>query len=207
MNIAVVTDGISEYRNLGPLLRQIEMRSPHRFLKPVRMTAPPDAPPPVIARACKPLLKVAKLQKAGLAIVLLDREAQESCPGQIAEQVEQAIARACSDVDVRVAFKDRMLENWLVSDPDALEHYSARFEVTDALRRKVVPGKADRVDAMRLLKSAIRSGQYDKVSDSARILRAIDVGRASRNSRSLRHFLHIAGDLEYQDGCSRPASR
>ena len=205
MRIALLTEGVSEYRNLGPLMSQVRERTGHTYLAPTRVVMCPGSNAAKIARACQAGLKIAKSKRADLVVVLLDRETDSRCPGIVAAEIEGAIAKTCSDMQVRVCLKDRMLENWLVADPDALAQHSARYEVTHALRRKVAPNRADRVDATGMIKKAVRApSQYEKVADSELILKSLDVARAAQNSRSLRHFLHSLGDAAFSENCREP---
>lgn len=201
--MALLTEGVSEYRAMPLLLPQIRASSRHDIVDVMKINVAPDAPPPVIARECKSRLLIAAANGCDASIVLLDREQQGDCAGLLADEISRAIARACPVVPVHVVLKDRAFENWLIADPDALHAQPGRFRVNAAFRRAVVPNKADRAPALSLLKQAVR-GEYEKVADSARICRRMDVARAAANSRSFRHLLHVLEHEHYPAQCRRP---
>lgn len=97
-----------------------------------------------------------------------------------------------------------MYENWLVSDVEALKCQPGRFAVSDADARRVVPNRADRIDAMTLLKRMCKDAAYEKVRDSERILTRADVMRMAENSRSFRRFLRVVGHPSYQRQSASP---
>lgn len=143
-------------------------------------------------------------QGAGLAVLLLDREIRDECPGKLADDLEQAIARACSTLEARVIYKDRTFENWLIADVEALKNQPGRFNMTAALERRVAPDRADKCDGLSLIKLAVKGGHYEKVRDSEAICRKMDVLRTAKNSRSFRHFLHLLGVSPYAAQCVLP---
>ncbi|WP_425574934.1 DUF4276 family protein [Nocardioides fonticola] len=149
-------------------------------------------------------MAIAVAQGADLVIVLLDREQQSDLPGKLAADVETALATHCgAGTRVRVVYKDRLFENWLVADMDSLSAQPKRFAVTAARRRKVEPNKADAVDGLLLMKEMAIGKDYDKVADAERVCRKLDVRRAAMHSRSLRHFLHVLEVSAYAAGCKR----
>jgi hypothetical protein len=204
VRIALVTEGVSEFRALRLLYVQFHRRTPHTLLPPLKINVPPDAPPSIVARELKSRLIIAAERGANRALVLLDRERQQACPGAIAVDIERAVERTCRALPVQVALKDRTFENWLVADPSALEALPARFKMSKAAKSAIVPNKADRCDALALLKSSVVRNQYDKVLDSARICSRMDVEKAAMNSRSFRHLLHLLEDHDYRRQCKRP---
>jgi hypothetical protein len=139
---------------------------------------------------------------ADLIIVLLDREQQSDCPGKIANTLESGFARIINK-PVRVAIKNSKYENWLIGDLGALKAHPKRYNVTAALEKRVVPNKADNLDAEAELKRSIIKGQYDKVPDSDLILKSADVDSLAKNSRSFRHFLHILRCEPYRHQCRK----
>lgn len=174
------------------------------MLGPLKINVSPDAPALSIAKACRSRLIIAHAKGASLAVLVLDRETQSASPGDIASAIATELVLSRPPLDVSVVIKDRMFENWLVADLDALEAQPGRFKVTPAIRRAVEPNKADGCDALSLLKRAVVGTQYDKVSDASRILKRADVSRSAANSRSFRHFLHALGDKYYSKQCKKP---
>ena len=205
--VAIITEGVSEYRSLPKLYRQLAERTGNSLLHPTRVSVSPDASPEIIARNCSTHIKLAMAQRAELVVVLLDREVQAAPAGDLAAAIELALRRCTPvNIDIYVVLKDRMYENWLISDLEALRSQPGRFKVTAALVRAVEPNKADTCNAMALIKRATIGDSYDKVPDSVRICQRLDVGRASKHSRSIRHFLHVLGDPVFEGECKRPPS-
>lgn len=206
MRVSIITEGVSEYSSL-PLIRdQLRSRTGSVISTPLKVNVAPDAPPIVVARECKSRVLIARAsQRANLILVLLDREQQEQSCGAIATSIREALGRTCGGAsDIAVVVKDRLFENWLIADLDALRSQPRRFSVTPAMQRAVEPNRADRAPAMALMKRAV-NGDYDKVKDSARILERMNVGSAAQHSRSFRHFLHVLGDSQYSTQCREPA--
>lgn len=204
MKVAFITEGVSEFKSLPSLYAQLRLLSGNVFLSPLKVNVSPDAPPRVIARECRSRLLIAQAKGADLAVILLDREAQEACSGLIADQIESAATRLCSTVKLRVVLKDRMFENWLIADLNALRAQPQRFEVSNATVRRVQPNKADRCDAQRILAHCTKGDRYDKVRDSQAICANIDIEVAARHSRSVRHLLHVLGAPVYSSQCRDP---
>ena len=205
MRIAIVTEGVSEYKSLPELYEQLRARTKHTLLNPLKVNVSPDAPVAVVARECKSRVLIAS-QNADLVVILLDREQQPDCPGVIAGSIAGALGQVCAvSASVKVVLKDRAYENWLVADLDALRAQPKRFQVTSGIERAVQPNKADRCDALRLLSTAALGPAFDKVQDSVRICRRMDVHKAAQHSRSLRHLLHVLGDEDYPDQCRTAA--
>jgi hypothetical protein len=204
MKIAVLTEGDSEVKSLSSWYEQLHARTGHRLLNPLKINVDPLAAPGIIARECKSRLQIAQKQGAQLALVLLDREQRNECPGMIALTVENAIERVCPILPVKAVLKDRTFENWLISDPSALEAQPARFKLTQATKRRIQPNRADTCDAEALLHSIVLKQHYQKVPDSKLICAKMDVVKGAANSRSLRHLLHILGIDLYADQCKHP---
>lgn len=204
MRIALLTEGAAEYGSLPALLPQINRESPNTFLKPLKINVAPDVAPGIIARECKSRISIAAAKGADLVVVVLDREQQNTCPGQIARILEAAIIEVCTRLPVRVVLKDRLYENWLIADMNALACQPKRFQVTKAKRKKVEPNKADQADGLALIKSMAVGPDYNKVQDAAKICHHLDIFQAALHSRSFRHFLHIAGIPQFTDGCKSP---
>lgn len=204
MKIAIITEGTGEFKALPRLYPQLQEAMPGtRFMRPLKVNVPPDAPQATVATACLPQVRIACRLGAGVIVVLLDRERQTDCCGLIAEAIARNICLRAElgRAVVHVALKDRQFENWLVADPDALRMQPARFQVTAGFARKVGNGSADRCDAYPLLKSAVVRGGYDKIDDADRICSRQDVRKVAATSRSFRHFLHVVGYPDYRDGC------
>ncbi|WP_084494931.1 DUF4276 family protein [Nocardia shimofusensis] len=206
MKIAILTEGKGEFKTLPNLYPQIKSRLPKKtqVMKPMMVHAAPDGPVGQLVTACRTPLKLAIAEKADKAILLIDREQQAERPGEIAAEIQAAL-RKVTDLQVDVAIKDRMFENWLISDLNALRAQPARFTVTPALVNKVEPNKADSVNALELLKKTVAPGRdYDKIIDGERISTRAQVELMAKHSRSFRHFLHLLGYEAYREQCLRP---
>jgi hypothetical protein len=207
MRITILTEGLSEFRSLPLLYPQLHQKMParSRIVKTLKVNASPEAPYPQIVASCKPSLAIAS-RISDMVIVLLDREQQQECPGEIADRLEQSFKRL-AEIPVRVALKDRMYENWLIADLEALKSHPRRFSVDRSIERRVVPNRADAVNGLTELKRIVIHDQYDKVVDSEIICRAAAVNRIAQNSRSFRHFLHVLGHKDYKDTCRAPTAQ
>lgn len=206
MRIATISEGQTEFACLPLLFPQVKNATGDILLNPLYAQIPPKEPVHRIVRECVKALRVASVSKPDLVLILIDREDANSSAGSIGAEIERGIkAEHSYAFAVRVVVKDRMFENWLIADVDALAAQPKRFEVTEALRRRVQPNKADRVAALELMKKAARNGQYDKVADGKRTAAHLDLLRAGQHSRSLRHFLHVLGHPAYQEQCARPS--
>lgn len=205
MRVAVISEGDSEYASLSLLYPQLAELTGHVMLGPYRLNITPLADVRRIARECKPLLRIAATKRADLALVLLDREQRQECPGRLAQQLEAEISRTCAPgPPARVVIKDRTYESWLIADLAALRAQPRRFAVSRAIERKVTPNRADSCGADELLERAAVGPPYDKVKDSQRICARLDVEAAAMHSRSLRHMLHVLGAATYAQQCRLP---
>lgn len=200
MRIALVTEGDAEFAAIPKILPQLERATAHQIIKPLKATIQPDASAAVVARQAKGAILIAAAKGADLVVVVLDREKRVECPSLLATAVEAAISAVCAGVTVKVVYKDRAFENWLVADMDALKKQPARFAVTPARRKKVEPNKSDKIDALVLLKEMATGPSYSKVVDGVKICSHMHVGKAAKHSRSFRHFMHVLGCLD-DAGC------
>lgn len=210
MRIGFVVDGFAEYESLADVLRKVD--TPHVLVTQVlRADLQPSAPIGQIAReASKKVRDLVVRRGVHRVVVLIDREQNASCCGDYAQQLAAAIRTHCvrtsTAVEIRVVVKDRMYENWLVADPEAFQQLSARFDPL-ILQRGARGDRADRVEALALLKRAVVKKQFDKVPDAARITPHLDPLRMGEHSRSFRKLLGVVGCSAYTAQTKRPASR
>lgn len=204
MTVGLVVDGVSEYRSIGFVCDKVRPHCPQPFLRPVMASVDPMAPAPAIARALKDRIQDLDARGASLIVILLDRESRPECPGDLAQAIEHSIG-TYTDARICVVLKDRMYENWLVSDIGALQRQTSRFRIPASRRGQVAPNKADTVDALAILKSASIVKSYDKVLDSQRIMRIADPSAIARNSRSFRRFLRCVSHTSYVTQSILPA--
>jgi hypothetical protein len=204
MKIGIIVDGVSEFASLPELYPGLSSAGSHQLLKPVRADIQPKAPLPVIVKRCRPKIDQFLARGADRVVVLLDREDRDECAGDLASSLVSMLSTAgVSNVDVVV--KDRMFENWLLGDLDALRASPNRFQVSRSTERAVQPDKADRVEAMALLKRCAKGPVYDKVRDSKIVLRSAQPDQIAMHSRSFRRFMRVVGCSRYTEQSRRPA--
>lgn len=205
MKAVIVTEGLGEFSAFKRLFGSVPTANGLLSTTVLHVACQPDGPMPGIAKACEPRLRDARARRADLFVLVLDREQQGPRPGELAQSLSDELVRLGPwPFEVRVVYKDRTFENWLISDLGALRSQRARYDVTDALVRKIEPDKADRVAALDLLKKAVKGKQYEKIEDGKRIAEKMNVKAAARNSRSLRHLLHVLGHTDYSVQCRQP---
>jgi hypothetical protein len=206
LKTAVIVEGLGEYKGLPHLLRKLHERGKHSHLAPVKIPITPNSPTPKIARECVKVMKVAAARGATRAVVLVDREQANCCPGRIASDLEGEITRQFGpSLEVLVVVKDRMFENWLIADIQALRSQPGRYSIKKSFASKIEPDKADRCDALKLLNSVTKKDSFQKIDDAVRICERMDISSAAQNSRSFRHFLHVMGDPEFARQCKNPS--
>lgn len=193
MRIGLIVDGDAEFRALPHLYDRIG--TPHILLSPVRAPIHPHAPFPQMAQAVARKIPILRSWDADAALVLLDRETRQECPGAIASSLLALIRPQCKASGIHhvsVVLKDRTFENWLISDPKALLRMPKRFGFASTSLRKF-GGGADSVDAMSSLKTAAIGAAYSKTLDAPRILRLADPATMAKNSRSFEKFSRELG--------------
>ncbi|MFL6215464.1 MAG: DUF4276 family protein [Blastocatellia bacterium] len=205
MRIGPIVDGQAELYSLPKLLPRIA--TPHTILQPLYADIQPTAPIPQIIRAVKSRLNIHVARRADIALILIDLEDLGTCAGAWAQELEHGLREGCSGYginDFKVVIKHRMFENWLISDITAIRSLRRRFVLTEADVRQIEPNKADRVNAIRILKSAAQRTSYDKVADATRILTQADPMRMGANSRSFRRLLRVVENPKYARQSKKP---
>ncbi|TSI17972.1 DUF4276 family protein [Brevibacterium aurantiacum] len=207
MKTTIVTEGRGEFSAFKTMFKSLETSDGALAPRILHIACQPDGPIKGIAKACEPAMRQASARKIDLFVLVIDRELQQLNPGTLAKNLKSALEKSSPGTFcIEVVYKDRTFENWLVSDLDALRSQPARFAVSDAIVRQVEPNKADRVQALDILKAATQGKQYDKIADGKKIADRLDVMAAARNSRSFRHMLHVLGHVAYLDQSKYPAS-
>lgn len=202
MKIGVIVDGKAEPEALLRLRGKVHASGP--FLKPLYVDLQPMAPPGLVAKRARRNIDTLRARGAQRIVLLIDREERQECAPELAARIAEALGRR-GESGVTVVVKDRALENWLVADPDCFAALSARFHPPKSFARRVSPNKADSVrDAAFLLNRIAVRRPYHKRHDPARILAALDVTAAAKNSRSFRRFLRAMGDRRYRDQSRLP---
>jgi len=206
MKVGIVVEGRSEFKGLPEIRDQLIELTDAAALKILFAPYDPKGSPGKIARECESRIKQLAGRGFNRVIVLVDREDRTDSCSEIADAIESAIADRKLGIQAHVVVKNRSFENWLVSDPTALTTMKARFALSKEMLRRIRPDKADRIDALSLLKKAAQGGAYGKVDDSRRILARADVSRMGSNSRSFRCLLGRLGHPDYRSGSCQPAT-
>lgn len=192
MRIGILVDGQGEYYAFPHLLPRIA--SPNEIVKTLFSPIQPFASPAQIAHVASK--KFGAFQNVDLILLLIDKETRQECAGLFVQEIEREAQKRSEGMDVRVVLKVTKLENWLVADPQALRDLRGLFENVERIEKKVVPGRADTVDAYDLLKTSCKRS-YDKKTGAIEICKKLDPERARQNSRSFRKLLKTLG-------CSEP---
>lgn len=208
MKIGFIVDGDAEFAALPRLLPKIETMD-ELLGRVVKASVHPLGGMGKLVRGLMHSVRILVLQRGvGLVVVLLDREQRERCCGELAEELRSALKAECASeglkVRIEVVLKDRMFENWLVADLEALRSSPKRFRLSSAMVKQVEPDRADAADGLKLLKGATQKVGYDKVDDAKLILAAADPLRMGANSRSFRRLLRVVGSPKYFQQSRRP---
>ncbi|HDR9074699.1 DUF4276 family protein [Burkholderia vietnamiensis] len=202
--IGVIVEGDGEIDAISELLKKVNSEFEIRH-NPIRADLQPKATSKVIARSARSQILLWKRRGVDLIVVLIDREDHE-CSCRFSSELEAAFHEMYENTGLvfRVVVKNRMIENWLVADVEALKQMRARFSISTKFERAVV-GRADEVEkALDLLDDAANKGSYRKGSDPLAICKNQDVLRASKNSRSYRRFLRVLGCTHYMQQSKLP---
>jgi hypothetical protein len=191
MKIGLLVEGDAEYHALPNLLPRLS--SPHVILNPLLCPMQPLDTPAQIAHVAAKRLPILLAKGVDLVVLLIDKEKRTECSGELAQQIEREARSRFGAADVRVVLKVTKLENWLVADPEALRDLPGLFEQVERIEKRVVPGRADTVDALGLLKTCSGKRAYDKKKGAVEICKKLDPERARQNSRSFRKLLKTLG--------------
>jgi hypothetical protein len=209
MRVGLLVDGDSE-QALVHLYQPLAKLTGNTFIRPAVIAVNGTAPPGRVAAECLKVIRIVETRyEVQEVVILIDREDNPKCPGDLSSDIEKEVKgrlKGLSNCKVKVIIKNRMFENWLVADGDALAAQPGRFKWTQARRRRAEPNKADSIDDPKaLLESATIGASYEKVKDSDRILRKADSLRIAANSRSFRKFLQCVGHPNYSVQSRKPA--
>lgn len=197
MKIGIVVDGDAEALALRRLVGKLQIPS-CCLENPLYADLQPKATPHQIARSAADKVELLIGRGVDRVVLLLDREDQETCPGDRAVELESAF-RDLGYEQVQVAIKDRCYENWLIADLSALRALPARFRVSRGFEGRVSPDKADHVaDPASLLTSVSQRHGYHKRRDAVQIATKQDPLLIARNSRSFRRFLRLLTHPAYR---------
>jgi hypothetical protein len=207
VKIGVLVDGQAEFRGLPHLLQRIV--TPHQILsQPLYCDIQPFATPAQMALAASKRFPLLIRRGANLVLILVDKESRPECTGELALSIAQEarlrLSRMAAAIELAVVLKVASFENWLVSDPSALRHLPGLFSRPDRIEKQVVPGRADTVNAIVLLTTCSKLGQFEKTRDSVAICKVLDPAAAARNSRSFDKLLRALGSSDARPAVHRP---
>lgn len=200
-----MVDGDSEFNTLPEFICGLGLS--HQVVRALKASMDPAGPLPQIVRNLKTSLEILAPDRLELAIVMLDLETRVECAGAWALRIRAAIlshAHRCKVSQIEVVIKKTSFENWLIADPAALVTMRKRFKLSTTNRNKIVPDKADHVDALRILKASVIDDEYDKITDAIRILHRANPKNMASNSRSFRRLLRILAFPDYRAQSSHP---
>lgn len=206
MKVGFIVDGEAEYRSLPILISKIS--TSYQLVRTLRADLQPYSTSAQIAREVKIKSRILAAKQVDLAVILIDQENKEVCAGSWATEIEASCYHSCIEAGIKhfaVVIKQRCYENWLISDLSALSKSPKRFQVTGAHYKQVQPGKADNVDAQKLLRSLVQGPSYDKIGDAVKIASHSDPILMGQHSRSFRRFLRTIKHPDYQEQSKRPA--
>jgi hypothetical protein len=207
MKTGIIVDGVAEFRSLPSILQRIAKST--EVVKILKADIQPMAPVGQIVRAAASRLITLGAKGAELAIILIDLESRNTCSGSWAEELRNAFGIKCAECGItscEVVVKTRTFENWLVGDPGVFAQMPARFSISEKNRAAVL-GKADNVDALRVMRATVRRPPFDKVADAVAIMAHADPYTIACNSRSFRRFLRVIGNSRYAAQSVRPMCR
>lgn len=201
MTIGIIVDGDAESQALKKIAPKLVGAKP--IIGPYFANMQPYSPPLAIARAAVKTMQMAETRGATEFVILIDREDNQVCPTDIARGLIQAFKKL--GYPVQVVVKNKTFENWLIADPNALASQRKRFKVSQTVRNRITPNKADNIDnAETILDQCAVKTPYHKRRDAIRICDNLDLTAAASNSRSLRRFLRLLNDQRYRNQSKLP---
>lgn len=195
MTVGIIVEGQEESQSLAHITAKITIEGVV-IRKPLYAPIEPKATPGQIARALESRLKI--LGVIDRVLILIDLENLDTCPGERAEVLEQAVKKMGYH-NVHVVIKHRTFENWLIADCDALRQLT-NFTLTKAFVRQVT-GNADSIsDAVRLLSSVKNDKRsFHKTQDGTAVAKKAMPDTIALHSRSFRRFLRLLTHPLYKD--------
>lgn len=200
MRTGIISDGSAESIALEHLVNRMKAAC-FVPLRPLYADMQPYAPPSQIFKAAESRLRILNQRGAERHVIVLDREDNDSCPGELAKSIRAEFAKQ-GHANVSVVLKDKAFENWLIGDlPAVARAYGKRAKFGDRILGRVESSGADRLNAFTILKDGIEGG-YSKRADAIQICKAIDPVEVSRRSRSFKKFMKECG---LSDDCKKSA--
>jgi hypothetical protein len=192
VRVGILVDGQAEFQSLPHVLRRIG--TPHQIDRPLYCDIQPFATPAQMALAASKRIPILARRHVELVVILIDKESRPECTGKLASSIVEEANRRRSELgqeaNICVVLKVTKFENWLVADPSAIRRLRGLFTKPERIERQVVPGRADKVDAIHLLKTC-HQRRFEKTSDAVAICKVLDPARAAKNSRSFDKLLRV----------------
>lgn len=207
--IGFLSEGDSE-EYLEPVIAQIKVADSVRLItKPRKVKVHPTSEPAQIVAGVRKMLPFLTAKGANEAILMLDRETAEACASEIASDITAAMLRGGLPEGIttfQTVLKDRALENWLISDHEAVCSMPKAFALAANVRKRLRTDDVDQLDASAILQAATeRQYENDKPSYAKKILSKADPYRIAAGSRSFRRLLRVSGDTVYSEQSKKRA--
>lgn len=209
MKVGIVVDGDLERETIGAICRKLDATWDTQLLPVVKAIITPTAPIATIARSCAAPIRQLFLRGADRVVVLIDLERDNRlCAVQLSRQLRSAIISTQpgfelpSEDALEVVVKRTTFENWLIADVEAVNGCS-RLRLSRSAERTIIPGKADNVNALEMLKRSAVGMSYDKMRDGRTIAERVKPQAIAIHSRSFRRFLRVAGHPVYAGQSAR----
>lgn len=115
-------------------------------------------------------------------IILVDRESRSENCTDLSEKLLQLLKeKDINGNDIRVAFADKMIENWILADWEVLNTSKVKPENTDGLN-----GTSE-------IKKILSN--YSKTTDGVELLKKCNIKRIYENSPSFQAFINMIQDI------------
>lgn len=195
--IGLIVEGQTEYEAIPNILTRIGVKytSPSCF-----HGQPVEASIPILVENCLlPSARIQLLKGVDKVIVILDLEYRNINANEFKQNVLSELRKKIAEVEgqkfahkVEVVICNKKFENWLISDPEGI--YRSNYIKKNLV--KVVNCHADGLDALSVLRSAFRTGEYyNRSIHGPRIAKFLRVKGEELNhicSESFREFIKIA---------------
>ncbi|WNY33273.1 hypothetical protein Q9Q99_14100 [Curtobacterium flaccumfaciens] len=122
MKTVIATEGQGEFSAFKHLFGSLVVSTGTLSSTVLRVACQPDGPVKGIAKACGAALRQAKARNVELFVLVIDREQQQEPVGVLAEVLRRELEQSGPwPFEIKVVYKDRAFENWLVADVKAVQ--------------------------------------------------------------------------------------
>lgn len=127
-----------------------------------------------------------RVSSARKIVVVLDREVSQSSSDSLQQIIERALGKAVSELPCSVVCPDRMIENWILADINAIK---CKKYISRSAKQKSYEGCHGKNE----LKKIIAGATYRETQHGIELLLLVRDSVASKNSPSFKAFLSAAG--------------